>query len=163
MHFVLNAGARPVATQKRTKNAPISPFTLNAEPGPGQVVIPSSGIRDARMAYRVLNGNRPRASFTLMAVAYMDSGDHDSVALLQYAESGDACKSSTTSFTARPYSVTSYENEAEKHVMALENLTQDTLPATLMYTFADTGVSAGNATNNSYRFCNNVKRIPTCI
>jgi hypothetical protein len=33
--FVLNSGARPVATQKRTKNATISPFTFDAEPGPG--------------------------------------------------------------------------------------------------------------------------------
>jgi hypothetical protein len=103
--FVLSAGARPVATQKRTKNATISPFTCNAEPGPSQVVIPSSGIRDARLAYRLLNGSRPRASVTLVAVSYKDSGDHDSVPLLQYAESGDARKSCAISFTARPYNL----------------------------------------------------------
>jgi hypothetical protein len=61
---------RPRSAQK---NATIGPFTFNAEPGPGQVVIPSSGIRDARIAYRLLNDSRPRATFTLVAVAYKDS------------------------------------------------------------------------------------------
>jgi hypothetical protein len=98
MDFVLNAASRSVGTQKRTKNVPISPLTFNAEPGPGQVVIPSSGIRDAPMAYRLKKGSRRLASFTLMAVAYTDSGDQDSVALLQYAESGDSRKSCATSF-----------------------------------------------------------------
>jgi hypothetical protein len=104
------------------------------------------------MAYRLLNGSRPRPSFTLVAVAYKDSGDHDSVALLQYAESGDARKSCAICFTARPYNLTSYEDEAEKHVMAPEKLAQDTFPASLLSMFADTGASAVNATNNSYSF-----------
>jgi hypothetical protein len=108
--------ARAVAAQERTKNATVSPFSVNAEPGPGLIVNPSSGIRDARMAYRLQNGSLPRASFTLAAVGYKDPGDHDSMALLQHAES-DARKSSamTFNFTARPYNLTSHEDEAEKH------------------------------------------------
>jgi hypothetical protein len=72
------------------------------------------------------------------------------VALLQYAESSDSRKSCAISFTARPHNLTSYEDEAEKHVMDPENLAQNTFPASLMSTFADTGASAVYATNNSY-------------
>jgi hypothetical protein len=86
-----------------------------------------------------------------VAVAYKDSGYFDSVALLQYAESGDARKSCAISFTARPRNLTSHEDEAEKHVVAPESLAQDTFPASLMSTFADTGTSAVYATNNSYK------------
>jgi hypothetical protein len=45
--------------------------------------------------------------------------------------------------------VTSYEDEAEKHVTGPENVAQDRFPASLVSTFADTGASAVNVTNNS--------------
>jgi hypothetical protein len=119
--------ARPVATQERTKNATVSPFSFNAEPGPGLIVNPSSGIRDAHMAYRLQNGSQPRASFTLAAVGYKDPGDHDSMALLQHAESGDARKSSamTFNFNARPYNLASYEDEAEKQEQVFAPYSED--------------------------------------
>jgi hypothetical protein len=79
------------------------------------------------MAYRLLNGSRPRVSFTLAAVGYKYPGYHDSVALLQYMESGDTRKSDAlkSKFTTRPYDLTSYEGEAEKHELVLSPDSED--------------------------------------
>jgi hypothetical protein len=97
------------------------PVAFHAESASGQVLIPSSGMQEAGMAVSLLKGNRPRVSFQLVAVAYEEPAYPNSVALLQYTESGEARKSSAISFTARPYNLTSYEAEAGEYVLAPEH------------------------------------------
>jgi hypothetical protein len=121
MDFVLNAGS--AACDAGAHNEHYSwRSSFNAEPGPRLVVYHNSGIRDARMAYRLLNASRPRASFTLVAVGYKDPGDQDIMALLQHEESSGARQASAMkcSFTTRQKNLTSYEDKAEKneHVLA---------------------------------------------
>jgi hypothetical protein len=65
-------GLQIIATQKRGSKAGAFPFTFNKAAKQGQIEIPTSGPRQAKIAIRHLRGSSARASATVAAMAYKE-------------------------------------------------------------------------------------------
>jgi hypothetical protein len=71
--------------QKRGSRASAFPFTFKKAAKQGQIKIPTSGPRQARIAVRHLRGSSARASATMVAMAYKEPGEQRPVVLMQYS------------------------------------------------------------------------------